>query len=103
MSDRDVISSARRWVIKIGSALLTADGKGLDVAAIAAWTAQMVALREQGIELVLVSSGAVAEGMTRLGWSKRPHAIHQLQAAAAVGQMGLVQAYESGFQQYGYH
>lgn len=101
--DKPVLSKARRWVVKIGSALLTAGGQGLDVDAIAGWTAQMARLRAQGIELVLVSSGAVAEGMTRLGWPERPHAIHDLQAAAAVGQMGLVQAYESCFQQYDLH
>lgn len=95
------IAQARRWVVKIGSALLTNDGRGLDAAAIASWVAQMAALRARGIELVLVSSGAVAAGMTRLGWSRRPTAIHQLQAAAAVGQMGLVQTYEAAFQHYG--
>lgn len=92
-----------RWVIKIGSALLTADGKGLATESIADWTEQMVLLRRRGIELVLVSSGAVAEGMSRLGWTERPHALHDLQAAAAVGQMGLVQAYESRFQQFDLH
>lgn len=101
--NRPSLSKSRRWVVKIGSALLTAGGKGLDVEAIAGWTAQMAHLRKAGIELVLVSSGAVAEGMTRLGWSSRPHAVHDLQAAAAVGQMGLIQAYESQFQQYDLH
>ena len=90
----------QRWVVKIGSALLTANGKGLDMEAIADWTAQMAELRRQGIELVLVSSGAVAVGMSRLGWVERPHALHDLQAAAALGQMGLVQAYESCFQKF---
>jgi glutamate 5-kinase len=103
MTARQNLQQARRWVVKIGSALLTADGKGLDSAAIADWTRQMAVLRERGIELVLVSSGAVAEGMSRLGWNSRPHALHDLQAAAAVGQMGLVQAYESCFQQFGLH
>jgi glutamate 5-kinase len=103
MSARQRLQQSRRWVVKIGSALLTADGKGLDVEAIAGWVEQMAALHRRGIELVLVSSGAVAEGMSRLGWSERPHALHDLQAAAAVGQMGLVQAYESRFQQYGLH
>ena len=103
MTSRESIKTAKRWVIKIGSALLTDDGKGLDSAAIASWAAQMVELRARGVELVLVSSGAVAEGMTRLGWSERPHSLHDLQAAAAVGQMGLVQAYESAFQRYGLH
>lgn len=101
--NRPSLSRTRRWVVKIGSALLTAGGKGLDVEAIAGWTAQMAQLRKAGIELVLVSSGAVAEGMTRLGWRSRPHAVHDLQAAAAVGQMGLIQAYESQFQQYDLH
>ncbi len=103
MTARESIKNAKRWVIKIGSALLTADGKGLDVAAITSWVAQMAELRQRGIELVLVSSGAVAEGMTRLGWAERPHSLSNLQAAAAVGQMGLVQAYESAFQEYGLH
>lgn len=98
---RAQMTQAKRWVIKIGSALLTNDGKGLDTAAIEEWVAQMAVLRQRGIELVLVSSGAVAAGMTRLGWSQRPTAVHQLQAAAAVGQMGLVQTYEAAFQRYG--
>ncbi|MFA5631349.1 MAG: glutamate 5-kinase [Porticoccaceae bacterium] len=97
------VTSAQRWVIKIGSALLTADGKGLDRAAMSAWVEQMASLLAQGIEIVLVSSGAVAEGMSRLGWKTRPDSVHRLQAAAAIGQMGLVQAYESCFQQYGRH
>ena len=100
---RQQLTKARRWVVKIGSALLTNDGKGLATEAIATWVAQMARLREQGIELVLVSSGAVAEGMTRLGWNQRPHALHELQAAAAVGQMGLVQAWESCFKKYNLH
>ncbi len=100
---REAVKSARRWVVKIGSALLTDDGRGLNHAGIESWVAQMVALRERGIELVLVSSGAVAEGMTRLGWKTRPTALHELQAAAAVGQAGLVQAYESQFRRYGLH
>lgn len=94
---RDKVTNARRWVIKIGSALLTADGRGLDQAAMGRWVEQMVALHEAGIELVLVSSGAVAAGMSRLGWAARPSAINELQAAAAVGQMGLVQAWQSSF------
>ena len=98
---RDKVTSAQRWVIKIGSALLTADGRGLDQSAMAVWVKQMVALRAAGVELVLVSSGAVAEGMSRLGWTARPSAMHELQAAAAVGQMGLVQAWESSFGQHG--
>lgn len=94
---------SKRWVIKIGSALLTDDGRGLNRERIGGWVRQMVALRAQGHELVLVSSGAVAEGMKRLGWKERPDAIHELQAAAAVGQMGLVEAYESQFQQHNIH
>jgi glutamate 5-kinase len=103
MTDKLKTSECKRWVIKIGSSLLTADGRGLDVAAIDSWVDQMVALKQDGLELLLVSSGAVAAGMTRLGWSERPHALHKLQAAAAVGQMGLVQAYESRFQKFGLH
>jgi glutamate 5-kinase len=96
-------SDCQRWVIKIGSALLTNDGQGLAVDAIDAWVEQIAALRQAGREVLLVSSGAVAEGLSRLGWSQRPHALHELQAAAAIGQMGLVQAYESRFQKYGLH
>jgi glutamate 5-kinase len=103
MSDKVKISECRRWVVKIGSALLTNDGQGLALESIDSWVEQMAGLRERGHEVLLVSSGAVAEGMTRLGWSRRPHALHELQAAAAVGQMGLVQAYESRFIKYGLH
>lgn len=91
------------WVIKIGSALLTSDGRGLDEQAIAGWVKQMAQLQNQGIRIVLVSSGAVAAGMQRLGWTKRPHALYQQQVAAAIGQMGLIQLYESAFQQYDLH
>ncbi len=97
------LRQARRWVIKIGSALLTANGRGLDYARLAGWAEQIARLREQGRDVVLVSSGAVAEGMSRLGWRRRPHAVHEQQAAAAVGQMGLVQAYERSFQAHGLH
>ena len=103
MSKRQKLTTARRWVIKIGSALLTENGVGLNHADIAKWVEQMAHLRQQGMELLLVSSGAVAEGMCRLGWQQRPHALHALQAAAAVGQMGLVQAWESSFSKYGLH
>ena len=103
MNKRNQLKQTKRWVIKIGSALLTNDGLGLNTAGIADWVKQMSVLREQGIELVLVSSGAVAEGLCRLGWKKRPDSLHELQAAAAVGQMGLVQAYESQFSKYGLH
>lgn len=102
-NERAGLKSSRRWVVKIGSALLTSDGRGLDRDAIASWVKQMAGLRERGLEIVLVSSGAVAEGMMRLGWGKRPRALYELQAAAAVGQMGLVQAYESCFQLHGVH
>ncbi|MEO5703256.1 MAG: glutamate 5-kinase [Gammaproteobacteria bacterium] len=103
MTNRERLGTARRWVIKIGSALLTDDGRGLDTGAIKAWVEQIVRLRARGTEIVLVSSGAVAEGMKRLGWTQRPRAVHELQAAAAVGQMGLVQTYESHFQVHGIH
>jgi glutamate 5-kinase len=96
-------SECRRWVVKIGSALLTDNGRGLAVTAIDSWVEQIAELRQQGREMLLVSSGAVAEGMTRLGWARRPHALYELQAAAAVVQMGLVQAYESRFQRFGLH
>ncbi len=103
MNRRQQLAQTRRWVVKIGSALLTNDGRGLNLDGISAWVEQMAALRKHGIEVVLVSSGAVAEGMSRLGWKKRPQALHELQAAAAVGQMGLVQAYESRFKNFGLH
>lgn len=98
---RNTVATTKRWVVKIGSALLTDDGQGLNMKAMELWVAQMVSLRQQGVELVVVSSGAVAEGMKRLGWAKRPSEINELQAAAAVGQMGLVQAYESEFAKHG--
>jgi glutamate 5-kinase len=98
-----IVKDARRIVVKVGSSLVTADGRGLDHAALARWAEQIAALTEQGKEVVLVSSGAIAEGIARLGWSKRPKAINELQAAAAVGQMGLVQAYESIFRTHGLH
>jgi glutamate 5-kinase len=88
------LKTAQRWVIKIGSSLLTNNGQGLDLAAIEAWVTQILVLRRQGIELVLVSSGAVAAGMERLGWLTRPTSLHQLQAAASVGQAALIQVYE---------
>lgn len=98
---RTRLQQTRRWVVKIGSALLTDNGQGLDQAAMAAWVAQMVALKARGIELILVSSGAVAEGMVRMGLSQRPESVPALQACAAIGQMGLVQAYESHFREHG--
>ena len=101
MQNRTEFSTARRVVVKIGSALLTAGGRGLDTSSIGNWVAQIADLRERGLDMILVSSGSVAEGMSRLGWSKRPHALHELQAAASVGQMGLVRTYESLFEQHG--
>ena len=90
-------------VVKIGSALLTNDGQGLDTKAIERWVVEMVALLDSGVRVILVSSGAVAEGMRRLGWTSRPDALYELQAAAAVGQMGVIQLYESCFQRHGRH
>lgn len=103
MTERAQLPLARRLVVKIGSALLTNDGRGLDVPALGLWVDQMAALVEQGVELVVVSSGSVAEGMSRLGWKKRPEQLHELQAAAAVGQMGLVQTWEAEFKRHGIH
>ena len=100
---RERIKLARRWVVKIGSSLLTAGGHGIDRAAIAGWSSQIAELRQRGCQLVLVSSGAVAEGCNRLGFPERPHSIHELQAAAAVGQMGLIEAYESALKQHNLH
>lgn len=93
----------QRWVVKIGSALLTNDGKGLDTTSIASWVEQIVTLTKQNIDVILVSSGAIAEGIKRLGWNDRPDDIHKLQAAAAVGQMGLIQTYESLFAKHDMH
>lgn len=90
----------KRIVVKVGSSLVTNNGEGLDHDAIAKWAKQIARLLKNGHEVLMVSSGAIAEGMQRLGWSKRPQEIHQLQAAAAVGQMGLVQVYESCFAQF---
>ena len=98
-----MIANARRLVVKVGSTLVTNHGQGLDGDAIAGWAAQVAQLRESGREVALVSSGAIAEGMQRLGWKRRPQAMHELQAAAAVGQMGLAQVYESGFRTHGLH
>lgn len=90
-----LMQQANRIVVKVGSSLVTNEGRGLDEAAIGQWCQQLAALVRQGKEVIMVSSGAVAEGMKRLGWATRPKEIHELQAAAAVGQMGLVQMYES--------
>jgi glutamate 5-kinase len=96
-----VLARARRIVVKVGSSLVTNEGRGVDADAVGHWCRQMAALAGQGRELVMVSSGAVAEGMKRLGWRTRPKEIHELQAAAAVGQMGLAQIYESKLREHG--
>ena len=100
---KSLLRDAKCLVVKVGSSLVTNNGEGLDRAAIAAWASQIAQLVKSGRQVVLVSSGAVAEGMQRLGWKKRPVAVNELQAAAAVGQMGLVQMYESCFSQHGLH
>ena len=91
----EALSKARRIVVKVGSSLVTNEGRGVDAQAVGNWCRQMAELAAQGREVVMVSSGAIAEGMKRLGWARRPKEIHELQAAAAVGQMGLVQIYET--------
>ena len=95
------LASAGTLIVKVGSSLVTNEGRGLDAAAIARWAAQIAQLRALGKRCVLVSSGAIAEGLQRLGWTRRPSALHELQAAAAVGQMGLVQCYETCFREHG--
>jgi glutamate 5-kinase len=100
---KTVLTQCKRIVVKVGSSLVTNQGAGLDLNALGNWARQIAALNASGHEMVLVSSGAIAEGMQRLGWSTRPTSIHNLQAAAAVGQMGLVQAYESCFRQHDLH
>lgn len=100
-NSQSVIRNARRLIVKVGSSLVTNDGKGLDHAAIAKWASQIAILRAAGKEVVLVSSGAIAEGMQRLGFERRPTGIHELQACAAVGQMGLAQIYETSFRAHG--
>ena len=96
-----VLRDARRIVVKVGSSLVTNEGRGLDDVAIGEWCRQMSTLMRNGCEVIMVSSGAIAEGMKRLGWSSRPHEIHELQAAAAVGQMGLAQMYETKLRENG--
>lgn len=103
MNNRAEFAKIKRVVIKIGSSLLTKGGRGLDRIAIADWVKQMTDLRKQGIDVILVSSGSVAEGMCRLGLKTRPTALHELQAAASVGQMGLVRVFDDNFQQHGLH
>lgn len=98
---RQAAAESRRWVVKIGSALATRDGLGLNADAIGEWTDQLAELRRAGRDVVVVTSGAVAEGAARLGWKVRPHALNQLQAAAAIGQMGLVRCWEMAFKERG--
>ena len=100
---RNDFTKVSRVVVKIGSSLLTRGGQGLDKAAIAAWVKQMSGLRHQSIDVILVSSGSVAEGMSRLGLKIRPTILHELQAAASVGQMGLVRVFDDNFQEHGLH
>ena len=100
---RQRLAKPGRWVVKIGSALLTNDGLGLDRQAMAGWVSQLARLAADGYEILLVSSGSIAEGIIRLGWDNRPTSIHALQAAAAVGQMGLAQAYEVEFKRFKIH
>jgi len=100
---RQQISESKRWVVKVGSSSVTKNGRGLNMNAIANLSVQLASLVESGKEVILVSSGAIAEGMSRLAWDKRPHAVYELQAAAAVGQMGLIQAYESCLQKHALH
>jgi glutamate 5-kinase len=96
-----LLREARRIVVKVGSSLVTNEGRGLDEAAIGEWCRQLAALARDGREVIMVSSGAIAEGMKRLGWTTRPHELHELQAAAAVGQMGLAQMYETKLREHG--
>lgn len=98
-----ILAQAKRIVVKVGSSLVTNEGQGLDHTALAHWAEQITKLKTRNVEVVLVSSGAIAEGMQRLGWQQRPQTIHELQAAAAVGQMGLIQAYESCFRLHNFH
>src|SRR3954467_7444202 len=97
----NVLCNARRIVVKVGSSLVTNDGRGLDEAAIGEWCRQLAVLARDGREVIMVSSGAIAEGMKRLGWTTRPQEINELQAAAAVGQMGLAQMYETKLRENG--
>lgn len=101
LSMNDVLKNARRIVVKVGSSLVTNEGRGVDAEAISNWCRQLAALAQDGREVIMVSSGAIAEGMKRLGWSVRPKELHELQAAAAVGQMGLAQMYETKLREHG--
>lgn len=102
-NERQKVSQGNRWVVKVGSSTVTKNGRGLNMQAIANLAEQLASLVKSGKQVILVSSGAIAEGMNRLAWDKRPHAVYELQAAAAVGQMGLVQAYESCLQKHSLH
>jgi glutamate 5-kinase len=101
VAENRVTRNARRVVVKVGSSLVTNEGRGVDADAIGNWCRQLAELLRQGREVVMVSSGAIAEGMKRLGWATRPTALGELQAAAAVGQMGLVQVYETKLREWG--
>jgi len=101
MSERDRLSNAKSWVVKVGTSLLTDVEQGLDQQVINDWVGQIAKLRERNLNFVLVSSGSIGEGVRKLGWQVRPRALHKLQAAAAVGQMSLIQSYETAFNQYG--
>ncbi len=105
MTDPDLVrrqvARGRRWVVKVGSALATNAGVGLNLDAIEDWARQMVDLRRAGHEIVVVTSGSVAEGAARLGWKTRPHVLNQLQAAAAIGQMGLVRGWDQAYEKFG--
>ena len=98
---RDEVARARRWVVKIGSALATNEGVGLNLPAIEGWAEQMVELQAAGRQVAVVTSGAVAEGAARLGWKQRPHVLPELQAAAAIGQMGLVRGWDQAYEKFG--
>ncbi len=100
---QSILSKSKCLVVKVGSSLVTNEGQGLDTHAITHWADQIARLKGMGKQVVLVSSGAIAEGLQRLGWKTRPHALHELQAAAAVGQMGLVQVYETCFRKHDLH
>lgn len=102
MTDSFDCSATRRWVVKVGSSLITNIETGINIDRIQSWAKQIAELKDAGIEVVLVSSGSVMEGMKRLGWNERPHEVHLLQVAAAVGQMGLVRTYEIAFEEHGY-
>ena len=101
MAASTALRDAKRIVVKVGSSLVTNEGRGLDEGAIGEWCRQLSALAQEGREVIMVSSGAIAEGMKRLGWATRPHQVHELQAAAAVGQMGLAQMYETKLREHG--